>query len=91
MIFAITDEIAERVRKLGGRTLHSIGNIARLQRLADNDADYVEPRDMLAELRSDNQALIASMRAAVLRSVPISPLWPEWLARRICCYKSGLL
>jgi starvation-inducible DNA-binding protein len=62
-IFAITDEIAERVRKIGGRTLHSIGNIARLQRLADNDADYVEPRDMLAELRSDNQALITSMRA----------------------------
>jgi starvation-inducible DNA-binding protein len=63
-IFAITDEIAERVRKVGGRTLHSIGNIARLQRLADNDADYVDPPDMLAELRSDNQALIASMRAA---------------------------
>jgi starvation-inducible DNA-binding protein len=63
-IFAITDDIAERVRKVGGRTLHSIGNIARLQRLADNDADYVEPRDMLAELRSDNQALIVSMRAA---------------------------
>src|SRR5512132_1647523 len=61
-IFAITDDIAERVRKIGGTTLRSIGNIARLQRISDNDADYVDPLDMLAELRSDNQALIASMR-----------------------------
>ena len=61
-IFATTDEIAERVRKVGGLTLHSIGQIARLQRIPDNDADYVDPLDMLAELRSDNQALIASMR-----------------------------
>src|SRR6478752_3016581 len=59
-IFAITDEIAERVRKVGGTTLHSTGNIARLQRIPDNDADYVDPLDMLAELRSDNQALITS-------------------------------
>src|ERR1700686_4775534 len=58
-ILAVTDEIAERVRKVGGTTLHSIGNIARLQRIPDNDADYVDPLDMLAELRSDNQALIA--------------------------------
>ena len=50
-IFAITDEIAERVRKVGGTTLHSIGNIARLQRIPDNDADYVDPLDMLAELQ----------------------------------------
>ncbi|HBR27586.1 MAG TPA: DNA starvation/stationary phase protection protein, partial [Rhizobiales bacterium] len=49
-IFGITDEIAERVRKVGGTTLHSIGNIARLQRIPDNDADYVDPLDMLAEL-----------------------------------------
>jgi starvation-inducible DNA-binding protein len=63
-IFAITDDIAERVRKIGGTTLHSIGDIARLQRIPDNDADYVDPRDMLAELRSDNQALIANLRAA---------------------------
>src|SRR4029079_15890419 len=63
-IFAITDDIAERVRKIGGTTLRSIGNIARLQRIPDNDADYVDPLDMLAELRSDNQALIASMREA---------------------------
>jgi starvation-inducible DNA-binding protein len=61
-LFAMTDEIAERVRKIGGTTLHSIGNIARLQRIPDNDADYVEPLDMLGELREDNQALIASMR-----------------------------
>src|SRR5579864_5525770 len=54
-IFAMTDPIAERVRKIGGKTLHSIGQIARLQRVTDNDADYVSPLDMLAELRDDNQ------------------------------------
>ena len=63
-IFAITDTVAERVRKLGGTTLRSIGHIARLQRLADNDAEYVDALDMLSELREDNQALIASMRQA---------------------------
>jgi starvation-inducible DNA-binding protein len=61
-IFATTDDIAERVRKIGGITLHSIGEIARLQRIPDNDADYVDPLDMVEELRSDNQALIASLR-----------------------------
>jgi len=61
-LFAMTDEIAERVRKVGGTTLHSIGSIARLQRISDNDADYVDPLDMLAELREDNQGLLASMR-----------------------------
>ncbi len=61
---AMTDEIAERVRKVGGTTLHSIGNIARLQRIPDNDADYVDPLDMVAELKSDNQALLASLREA---------------------------
>ncbi|MHA1518315.1 MAG: Dps family protein [Alphaproteobacteria bacterium] len=61
-LFAMTDEIAERVRKIGGTTLHSIGHVARLQRITDNDADYVEPSDMLGELREDNQALIASLR-----------------------------
>ena len=61
-LLAMTDEIAERVRKLGGTTLHSIGHIGRLQRISDNDAEYVDPLDMLAELREDNQALIASMR-----------------------------
>ena len=61
-IFAITDPVAERVRKLGGTTLHSIGHIARLQRVKDNDADFVSPQDMLAELRDDNLRLISQMR-----------------------------
>ena len=61
-IFATTDDIAERVRKIGGTTLHSIGEIVRLQRIPDNDADYVDPLDMVEELRSDNQTLIASLR-----------------------------
>ncbi|MGY3081894.1 DNA-binding ferritin-like protein [Bradyrhizobium sp. LM6.10] len=56
-IFAMTDDIAERGRKIGGTTLRSIGQIAREQRILDNDADYVDPQDMLAELRSDNQQL----------------------------------
>ncbi|HEY7612771.1 MAG TPA: DNA starvation/stationary phase protection protein [Gemmatimonadales bacterium] len=63
-IFAMTDPIAERVRKLGELTLHSIGEIARLQRVEDNDAEYVEPADMIAELREDNQNLAARMREA---------------------------
>ena len=63
-IFATTDVIAERVRKIGGNTLRSIGDISRQQRLADNDANYVEPQDMLAELRDDNQRVVASMREA---------------------------
>jgi len=62
-IFATTDVIAERVRKIGGTTIKSIGHIARLQRLLDNDADYVTPLDMLAELRSDNEQLTRSLRA----------------------------
>jgi len=61
-IFATTDDIAERVRKIGGTTLRSTGHIARLQRVPDNDADFVTPRDMLAELREDNLQLVASMR-----------------------------
>jgi starvation-inducible DNA-binding protein len=63
-IFAMTDAIAERVRKIGGVTIHSIGHIGRLQRLSDNDADYVDALDMLAELREDNRMLLASMREA---------------------------
>src|SRR5258708_4021304 len=63
-IYAMTDPIAERVRKLGGATLKSIGQIAKMQRILDNDADYVEPSDMLAELREDNASLTASMRGA---------------------------
>jgi starvation-inducible DNA-binding protein len=61
-IFAATDDIAERVRKLGGTTVRSIGHISRLQRVLDNDADYVTPMDMLAELRDDNKQLVARMR-----------------------------
>jgi starvation-inducible DNA-binding protein len=61
-IFATTDGIAERVRKIGGTTLRSIGHISRLQRILDNDADYVTPMDMLAELRDDNRQLAARMR-----------------------------
>ncbi|MGD1038294.1 MAG: DNA starvation/stationary phase protection protein [Roseiarcus sp.] len=61
-IFAMTDPIAERVRKVGGTTIRSIGHIAKLRRIPDNDADYVDPQDMLAELRDDNGALAASMR-----------------------------
>jgi starvation-inducible DNA-binding protein len=61
-IFGATDAIAERVRKLGGTTLRSIGQISRQQRILDNDADYVTPLDMLAELRQDNLQLTASMR-----------------------------
>jgi len=63
-IFAMTDDLAERVRKIGGVTLKSIGHIARLQRVLDNDADYVTPLDMLAELRDDNRQLAARMREA---------------------------
>jgi starvation-inducible DNA-binding protein len=61
-IFAITDDIAERVRKIGGTTLRSIGQISRLQRIRDNDADYVTPLDMLSELHENNEQLIRSMR-----------------------------
>jgi starvation-inducible DNA-binding protein len=63
-IFAMGDPIAERVRKIGGLTLHSIGHIARMQCVQDNDADYVQPLDMLAELRDDNKALAARFREA---------------------------
>lgn len=61
-IFAMTDDIAERVRKIGGTTIRSIGHIARLQRVADNDAEFVTPEDMLSELREDERAMIARMR-----------------------------
>jgi starvation-inducible DNA-binding protein len=61
-LYAMSDPIAERIRKVGGNTLRSIGHIARLQRIKDNDADYVDPLDMLAELREDNQQLAARLR-----------------------------
>lgn len=61
-VFAMLDPIAERVRKLGGNTIRSIGNIAELQRLQDNDAEFVDAVAMLNELRADNQALVKYMR-----------------------------
>jgi starvation-inducible DNA-binding protein len=61
-IYAMSDPIAERVRKIGGSTIKSIGQIARLQRVEDNDADYVDPEDMLAELCEDNKMLAARLR-----------------------------
>src|SRR5437868_5818290 len=61
-IFAVTDDIAERVRKIGGTTLRSIGHIGRLQRVLDNDAEFVTPLDMLAELRDDNKQLAVHLR-----------------------------
>jgi starvation-inducible DNA-binding protein len=61
-IFAMTDPIAERARKIGGASLRSIGDISRRQRILDNDADYVDPKDMLAELRDDNKSLTTTLR-----------------------------
>ena len=61
-IFAMTDPLAERVRKIGGTTIRSIGHIDRLKRVEDNDADFVDAQDMLAELREDNKNLVARMR-----------------------------
>jgi starvation-inducible DNA-binding protein len=62
-LFAMTDDIAERVRKIGGTTLRSIAHIARIKRIADNDAEYVTPEDMLSELWEDNKSLVLSMRS----------------------------
>ncbi|MGH9599924.1 MAG: Dps family protein [Terracidiphilus sp.] len=63
-IFTISDDVAERVRKIGGTTIRSIGDIARLQRIADNDSEFVSAHDMLAELCADNRNLVQSLRAA---------------------------
>jgi starvation-inducible DNA-binding protein len=63
-LYAMTDPIAERIRKLGGLTIKSIGQISRIQRVLDNDADYVDPEDMIAELAEDNQTLAARLREA---------------------------
>ena len=62
-IFGMTDDLAERVRKIGGTTIRSIGHISRLQRISDNDAEYVTPADMLQELLQDEKALVLRMRA----------------------------
>ena len=61
-LLAMTDPIAERARKIGGTTLHSIGHIAQEQRILDNDVDYLEPHAMLAELRDDNRQLVGALR-----------------------------
>jgi starvation-inducible DNA-binding protein len=61
-LFAMADPIAERIRKVGGSTIRSIGHVSRLQRVKDNDAEYVDPKDMLAELRENNKELAARLR-----------------------------
>jgi starvation-inducible DNA-binding protein len=83
-IYATTDPIAERVRKIGGRTIRSIGQITKLQRLGDNDADYVTPLDMLAELREDNKQLADELRRThalcdELKDVATVSLIEEWI------------
>jgi starvation-inducible DNA-binding protein len=83
-LFEMTDAIAERVRKVGGSTLKSINHIARLQRVKDNDAEYVEPSDMLAELREDNNALGGRLRVAhdlcdVHRDISSASLIENWI------------
>src|SRR4051812_24785493 len=91
-IFAMTDPLAERVRKIGGTTLRSIGHVSRLQRLSDNDAEYVEPEDMLAELAEDNKALAGRLREPpALGDDPRAPppaglieVWIDETERRTC-------
>ena len=83
-LFAMTDPLAERVRKVGGTTLRSIGHIARTQRVLDNDADYVTPSDMLAELCEDNKTLAARLRAAhtvcdEARDIATASLIENWI------------
>lgn len=83
-LLAMTDPIAERVRKIGGSTIRSIGHISRLQRILDNDAEYVEPLDMLAELCEDNQMLAARLREVhglcdEHRDVATASLIEQWI------------
>jgi starvation-inducible DNA-binding protein len=83
-ILAVTDDLAERVRKIGGQTLRSIGHIGRLQRVLDNDADFVEPQTMLSELRDDNRDLVSRMREAhaltdELNDVVTTSLLENWI------------
>lgn len=90
-VFAMTDAIAERVRKVGARTVTSIGQIAGMKRVADNDADYVEASDMLAELREDNSAILTSLRSAHdlceeyrdVASASLIEVWIDETERRI--------
>lgn len=83
-ILAVTDVIAERVRKTGNTTLRSIGDIARRQQITDNDRDFVPPHEMLAELREDNLRLVetfrdARERAEAVKDTPTSSLADEWI------------
>ena len=83
-LYAMTDPIAERIRKTGGSTLRSIGHIAKLQRITDNDAEYVDPLDMLAELREDNMTLAARLREVhdvvdELRDIATASLIENWI------------
>jgi starvation-inducible DNA-binding protein len=83
-LYAMTDPIAERIRTTGGSTLRSIGHIARVQRILDNDADYVEPLDMLAELREDNAVLSGRLREVhevidELRDIATASLIENWI------------
>src|SRR5206468_7257975 len=89
-LLAMTDPIAERVRKIGGSTIKSIGNISRLQRVLDNEADYVDPEDMLAELCEDNKTLAARLREAhnvceehrVFATTSLIEIWIDETERR---------
>jgi starvation-inducible DNA-binding protein len=83
-LYAMTDPIAERIREIGGSTLRSIGHIARIQRIVDNDAEYVDPLDMLAELRGDNLTLAGKLREVhdmveELRDVATASLIENWI------------
>ncbi|HEU5078742.1 MAG TPA: DNA starvation/stationary phase protection protein [Opitutaceae bacterium] len=83
-LFAATDPLAERVRKIGGSTLHSIGEISRQQRILDNDAEYVTPQDMLAELAEDNRSMVKHLRDAhdlcdEARDVATASLIENWI------------
>jgi len=83
-LYEMSDPIAERIRKVGGNTLRSIGHVARLQRIKDNDAEYVDPLDMLAELREDNQILAARLREVHevvedVRDIATASLIENWI------------
>jgi starvation-inducible DNA-binding protein len=83
-LYAMTDPIAERIRKVGGMTLRSIGHIARIQRVLDNDADFVQPLDMLAEVRDDNMTLVVRLREIhemvdELRDIATASLLEGWI------------
>src|SRR6202522_2944803 len=91
-IFEVTDDIAERVRKIGGNTLHSVGEIKSHTRILDNDAEYVTPEDMLAELKGDNSDLVGRMREAheltsehnAVASPSLPKPWIDEAERRVC-------